>query len=88
MFQNINIRDNHVEVGLVLPWKNHIYIEYTVSCQWPPSSSDNVGPSSSPMSVPSASGPWVYTGCDVVHYSISIEGEFPLSLIYTLTIML
>jgi hypothetical protein len=82
MFQNISVRENHVEVGLVLPWKNHIYIEYTVSCQWPPSS-DNVGHGSSPLSVPGASSPWMYTGCGVVHYSISIEGEFTALLTHT-----
>jgi hypothetical protein len=84
MFQNINIRENHVEVGLVLPWKNHIYIDYTVSNQWPPSS-DNVGPNSSPMSVPGTSGPWLNTGCgSLVHYSISIEGEFLALLTHTI----
>ncbi|KAJ9595166.1 hypothetical protein L9F63_013524, partial [Diploptera punctata] len=42
--KNINIRDNSVEVNLVLPWKNHIYIDYTVSCQWPPlPSSESIG---------------------------------------------
>ena len=83
MLQNINIRDNHVEVGLVLPWKNHIYIDYTVSCQWPPSPSDH--PSSSPVSVSGVSGPglgpWVYAGSGI-HYSISIEGELFVSLHY------
>ncbi|KDR22159.1 hypothetical protein L798_02722 [Zootermopsis nevadensis] len=74
--KNINIRENHVEVSLVLPWKNHIYIEYTVSCQWPPSSSDSVRPSSSPLSAPGGSSPWVYSGCGVVHYSISIDAPY------------
>lgn len=83
MLQNINIRDNHVEVGLVLPWKNHIYIDYTVSCQWPPSPSDH--PGSSPVSVSGVSGPglgpWVYAGSGIIHYSISTEGEFFVSLL-------
>jgi len=84
MLQNINIRDNHVEVGLVLPWKNHIYIDYTVSCQWPPSPSDH--PGSSPVSVSGVSGPglgpWVYAGSGIIHYSVSIEGELFVSLLY------
>jgi len=84
MLQNINIRDNHVEVGLVLPWKNHIYIDYTVSCQWPPSPSDH--PGSSPVSVSGVSGPglgpWVYAGSGIIHYSISIEGRLFVSLLY------
>ena len=84
MLQNINIRDNHVEVGLVLPWKKHIYIDYTVSCQWPPSPTDH--PGSSPVSVSGVSGPglgpWVYAGAGIIHYSISIEGELFVSLLY------
>jgi hypothetical protein len=62
----------------VLPWKNHIYIDYTVSCEWPPSSSDH--PGSSPVTVFGVTspglGPWVYSGSGFIHYSISIEGEF------------
>jgi hypothetical protein len=68
----------------MLPWKNHIYIDYTVSCQWPPSSPDNIGPGSSPVSVSGVLGPglgpWVYSGSGILHYSISIEGELPFSL--------
>jgi hypothetical protein len=91
MFQNINIRENHLEVGLILPWKNHIYIDYTVSCQWPPSSFTNIGPGSSPVSISCAlspgMGPWVYSGSGIIHYSIFIEGELNVpSFIYAVII--
>ncbi|PSN35432.1 Protein SZT2 [Blattella germanica] len=89
LLSNINIRDSHVEVGLVLPWKNDIYIDYTVSCQWPPSSDCTV-PGSGPVSVSGVSGPglgpWVYTGSGIVHYSISIEA--PYEFLHDITCLL
>lgn len=33
--KDISARDNELIINFVLPWTNHIYIEYTLSCQWP-----------------------------------------------------
>ncbi|XP_049806805.1 KICSTOR complex protein SZT2-like [Schistocerca nitens] len=31
----INICESHLEIHLVLPWKNYIYLEYVLTTQWP-----------------------------------------------------
>ncbi|XP_046683213.1 KICSTOR complex protein SZT2-like isoform X2 [Homalodisca vitripennis] len=35
MIKNINVKENQLELNLMLPWANHIYIEYVMSCEWP-----------------------------------------------------
>ena len=34
-FQDVYLKDNELIIDFILPWTNHIYIEYTSSCQWP-----------------------------------------------------
>ncbi|XP_054280353.1 KICSTOR complex protein SZT2-like isoform X2 [Macrosteles quadrilineatus] len=35
MIKNISVKESQLEVCLMLPWANHIYIEYIVLCEWP-----------------------------------------------------
>nr|CAD7265377.1 unnamed protein product [Timema shepardi] len=71
---NVVTKDNHIEVCLVLHWKNYIYIEYVVTSHWPPLSSSM---SSSPPSAPTCCpGSAICPPPGFVHYSISIEAPY------------
>uniref|UniRef100_A0A1B6LW97 C2H2-type domain-containing protein n=1 Tax=Graphocephala atropunctata TaxID=36148 RepID=A0A1B6LW97_9HEMI len=35
MIKNINVKESQLELNLMLPWANHIYIDYILSCEWP-----------------------------------------------------
>ncbi|XP_039299467.1 uncharacterized protein LOC120355200 [Nilaparvata lugens] len=37
--KSVYLKDEAVDLCLVLPWSNHIYIEYYVSSDWPPTES-------------------------------------------------
>ncbi|KAL1130345.1 hypothetical protein AAG570_013283 [Ranatra chinensis] len=41
MIKNVHMKGNDLEVTLVLPWSNHIFIEYVVTSQWPEQSDIN-----------------------------------------------
>ncbi|KAK7582227.1 hypothetical protein V9T40_013672 [Parthenolecanium corni] len=42
ILKDISARDNELIITFVLPWTNHIYIEYTLSCQWPVVASSSI----------------------------------------------
>lgn len=58
--RHISATDNRIEINMVLPWKNHVYIEYIITSQL--SSSKNTS-SQSPSS-------------GMVHYSVCIEAPY------------
>ncbi|KAK7862806.1 hypothetical protein R5R35_004159 [Gryllus longicercus] len=40
--RHISVTDNRIEISMILPWKNHVYIEYAITSQLP-SGNQNTG---------------------------------------------
>ncbi|XP_024942950.1 KICSTOR complex protein SZT2 isoform X2 [Cephus cinctus] len=38
LIKRVTLRDGYLELCFVLPWKTHVFLEYLVTCQWPPKS--------------------------------------------------
>ncbi|XP_014246112.1 KICSTOR complex protein SZT2-like isoform X2 [Cimex lectularius] len=42
MIKNVHLRGNDLEVTMMLPWSNHIYLEYIITSEWPPVAAKNL----------------------------------------------